>query len=225
MTSDLIFSPVKCEHDFIRLGDKYDGGYVMLDNSFRSSVILGYGVGHTCLFENEVTERFGIKGYIFDHTLEGPPHNMNKERITFIKEGISDNDNEENLKSLQYHIDKYAKDTENIILKIDVEGAEWKSLKNADLSKVSQLLIEFHEMDKDADWDLIKRINDQFYLVNIHGTNCGPMTIVNGKKFPKYIECTWVRKDLINEPIEYKEMNSLNERCDPNKDELEHVLI
>jgi hypothetical protein len=224
MSSDLIFSPVKCEHDFIRLGRPNDGGYVMLDNSFGSSVILGYGVSDDCSFENDVTERFGIKGYIFDHTVERPPPNMNSSKITFIKEGISDTDNEENLKSLQYHIDKYAKDTDNIILKMDVEGAEWKSLKNADLSKVTQLIIEIHDMDK-ADWNLIKKLNDQFFLVNIHGNNYSQMTKIDGKDFPRVIECTYVRKDLITDPVEYREINTLNQKCNSNGDELYHHLI
>lgn len=226
MESDkLIFNPVKCEHDFIRLGRPNDGGYVMLDNSFGSSVILGYGVSDDCSFENDVTERFGINGYIFDHTVDSPPPNMNKERVNFVKEGISDNDNEENLKSLEYHIEKYAKDANNIILKMDVEGAEWKSLKNADLSKVSQLIIEMHDMDTNADWELIKRINDQFYLVNIHGNNHSALTKIDGKDFPQVIECTWVRKDLIKEPVEYRERNSLNNQCNKNTPEFEHYLI
>lgn len=223
-SESLIFNPVKCEHDFIRLGGPNDGGYVMLDNSFGSSVILGYGVSDDCSFENDVTERFGIKGYIFDHTVEGPPTNINKERLTFVKEGISDNDNEKNLKSLEYHIEKYAKDADNIILKMDVEGAEWKSLKNADLSKVSQLIIEMHDMNN-ADWELIKRINDQFYLVNIHGNNHDPLTKIDGKDFPRVIECTWVRKDLINDPVEYRERNLLNNQCSKNTPELDHYLI
>ena len=221
----LIFNPVKCEHDFIRLGSNDDGGYVMLDNSFGSSVILGYGVSDDCSFENDVTERFGIKGYIFDHTIEKPPLNMDKQRITFVKEGISDNDSEENLKSLGYHIDKYARDANNIILKMDVEGAEWKSLKNADLSKVSQLIIEMHDMDTNADWELIKRINDNFYLVNIHGNNNGSIIKINNKDFPQVIECTWVRKDLIKNPIEYKEANPLNKQCTSKKPAIGHYLI
>lgn len=221
--SNRIFNPIKCEHEFIRLGSQNDGGYVILDDSFGSSVVLGYGVSNDCSFENNITERFGIRGYIFDHTIDEPPKNMS-DKITFIKEGISDNDDEKDLKSLEYHIRKYVKDSESIILKMDVEGAEWKSLKNADLSRVSQLIIEFHSMHT-ADWNLIKRLNQQFYLVNIHGNNHSPLVKIHERMFPEVIECTWVRKDLINEPIEYTNMNPLNNRCDPNTEELEHVLI
>ena len=222
-SNDLIFSPVKCEHDFIRLGRENDGGYVMLDNSFGSSVILGYGVSDDCSFENDVTEHFGISGYIFDHTVEGPPQNMNSSKITFVKEGISDTDNEENLKSLEYHMNKYAKD-QDVILKMDVEGAEWKSLKNADLSKVTQLVIEMHNMEN-PDWDIIKKLNERFYLVNIHGNNHSPLITLNDKTFPQVIECTWVRKDLIKDPIEYKEINPLNQKCSRNSDELVFELV
>jgi hypothetical protein len=79
-------------------------------------------------------------------------------------------------------------------------------------------------MDK-ADWNLIKKLNDQFFLVNIHGNNHSHLTKINDKTFPQVIECTWVRKDLINEPVEYRERNSLNNQCNTKLPEFDHYLI
>lgn len=216
------FPQVKCEHNFIRLGRDNDGGYILLDNKFDSSVIFGYGVNDDCSFENDITERFGLKGYIFDHTIENPPPNMN-DRITFVKEGIS-HQNDDLLKTLQYHMDKYAPGNGNIILKIDVEGAEWKSLENADLSRVSQLIIEFHDMHE-ADWDLIDKLNNEFYLVNIHGNNYGGYITLDDNSFPRVIECTWVRKDLIKEPIDHPEFNRSNHPCKRDSEEIKIPFI
>jgi uncharacterized Rossmann fold enzyme len=87
------------------------------------------------------------------------------------------------------------------------------------------LIIEIHWFDKDPDWELLKNINDQFYLVNIHGNNHSQLVKVNDTMFPQVIECTYVRKDLIKEPIEYREPNPLNQKCNNNSDELYFDLI
>lgn len=217
-----IFRPIHTEFPVKRIGRDNDGGYLIVDNKFNTSTILGYGVNDDASFENQLTEHFGINAYVFDHTIEKPPELG--PRVKYVKEGISDCD-EDQLKSLKYHVDKYVpNDGSYYILKMDVEGAEWKSLKNADLSRVSQIILEMHTMDK-ADFDLIKKINRDFYLVSIHGNNYGKYVTAKGKKFPDVIECVWVRKEFIKNPISYDGVHELNMPCNPDTPEMEFELI
>lgn len=218
-----IFRPVYTEYPLIRIGQEGDGGYLIVNNKFNTSLILGYGVNDDASFENQLTEHFGIDAYVFDHTIDKPPE-MGP-RVKYIKEGISDRD-EKDVKSLKYHMDKYLKnDGSFCILKMDVEGAEWKSLKNADLSRVSQIILEMHDMGTEADFDLIKKINTDFYLISIHGNNYGGYCSSRGKKFPKVIECTWVRKEFIHNPVYYDGVHEMNMPCNANEPELEFELI
>lgn len=222
-TTEKIFRPIYPEFEIKRIGRDNDGGYLIVNNKFNTSVILGYGVNDDASFENQITEHFGIDAYVFDHTIENPPELG--PRVKYIKEGISDRD-EKDVKSLKYHMNKYLKDDGTYcILKMDVEGAEWKSLKNADLSRVSQIILEMHDMDTEADFELIKSINKDFYLISIHGNNHSGYGNVKGKKFPQVIECTWVRKEFIKNPVYYDGVHELNMPCYAGHPDMEFELI
>jgi hypothetical protein len=83
---------------------------------------------------------------------------------------------------------------------MDVEGCEWDVLKTADLSRVTQLIIELHDM-QDAPLEVITKLNESFYLAHIHGNNCHnhPWIYIDRvHRMPRYLECTYVRKDLVS---------------------------
>lgn len=179
----------------VRLGPAHDGGYVILDSNFNSKILMGYGVGDNVEFENSFCERYGTKAVCFDHTIDKIPRIGSG--VEYVREGISAVDADP-LYSLATHIARYAPD-QDITLKIDVEGAEWDVLKTADLSRVTQLIIEFHDMHT-APSSIFKKLNNDFYLIHVHGTNFEnqPYVYFNRvQKMPRYIECTYVRKDLV----------------------------
>lgn len=204
-----------------RYGRHEDGGYVIIDDPLGATHILGYGVDKDVSFENELTEAWGLKAHIFDHTISEVPNT--NDSVTYVKEGIGSKD-EDPLFTLETHVKRYVPDGSNFVLKMDVEGAEWDVLRTADLSRVSQLIIEFHELQEDHS-DVIKKIHEMFYLVHIHGNNCHNqpwMYIDRVHVMPRYLECTYVRKDLVNVvPSTQKFPGPLDHKCRKDVPELE----
>lgn len=183
----------------VRVGQERDGGYVMLDSTFGATCMIGYGVDVNVAFDNDFVQKFDIPAFIFDHTIETVP--IMDSRITFTKEGLGTEDAAP-LFTLGTHVSRHVPDGANFILKMDIEGGEWDVLRTADLSRVTQLIVELHDLDK-APLDVIERINQQFYLVHIHGNNYPkqPWVQINRvKRMPVVLECTWVRKDLVTAP-------------------------
>lgn len=206
----------------VRVGENRDGGYVMLDSTFGAACMIGYGVDVNVAFDNDFVTKFGIPAYIFDHTIEAIP--VLNPLITFTPEGVGVKD-EAPLFTLETHVKRHVPDGSQFVLKMDIEGAEWDILRTADLSRVTQLIAELHDLDK-APLDVIERINDQFYLVHVHGNNYPkqPWVQINrSKRMPVVLECTWVRKDLVTAPAPDfgKFPTDLDFRNDDTSDELE----
>jgi hypothetical protein len=205
-----------------RYGRAEDGGYVIYDNPLGATHILGYGVDKDVSFENELTEAWNVNAHVFDHTIDEVP--QTGPRVTYIKEGIGAEDAPP-LFSLENHVKRFVPDGSNFVLKMDVEGAEWEVLMNADLSRVSQLIVEFHDLQDHLSFELFKKLNETFYLVHIHGNNSHnqPWAYINRyHKMPRFIECTYVRKDLVTAvPTTKKFPTPLDAKCREDVPELE----
>ncbi|MCP4134868.1 MAG: hypothetical protein GY754_28090, partial [bacterium] len=100
--------------------------------------------------------------------------------------------------SFTEHIAKNKDENKKLVVKIDIEGAEWDSLlatSDAVLSNINQLGIEFHDLlEGDPKYTaLIKKLKKTFYIVNIHYNNwrCTPKS----KFFPASVnEILFVNK-------------------------------
>jgi hypothetical protein len=220
-----MFHPWNVGIDKVRVGNKNgDGGYVIVDSNFGSKFILGYGVDKDLSFENEITERFNMKGFVFDHTIQEVP-NVSA-NVTYFPEGIGSIDAPP-LFTLESHVRRLIPDGETYILKMDVEGCEWDVLRTADLSRVTQLIIELHEIQS-APADVIEKLNKSFYLAHIHGNNCHNQPwcrLDRIRIIPRYLECTYVRKDLVpNATLDFGEFPIPQDvKCRPDVPELENL--
>jgi hypothetical protein len=181
----------------VRYGPPRDGGYVILDRNFGEKGILGYGVDKDVTFENDLTAKYGIPGWVFDHTItEAPALGPN---VMYIPEGITGGDEAAPLFNLATHVERFIGPVGDYMLKMDVEGAEWDVLRNSDLSRVTQLVLELHDLDI-CPKEVIEKLNKSFYLVHVHGNNCHNQPwywLDRWHRIPRYLECTWVRKDLV----------------------------
>lgn len=193
-----LLTPKSCELPKKRYGPDNDGGYVLIDQQFDVKAIFGYGVGHDVSLENELAEAWNVPAYVFDHTItDVPPLGPNTK---YIKEGITGGEETDELKKFTTHLNQLAPEG-NVLLKIDVEGAEWDVLEREDFSRVTHLIIEYHDLETDTEYKtrLIGKIDDQFDLVHIHGVNCHNQPIFmldRVRAVPRYVECTYIRKGL-----------------------------
>ena len=172
----------------------------MLDSKFDVKAIFGYGVGDNIKFENDLSAYWDVPAHVFDHTIDKlPPLGPN---TRYHKEGIVGKDETDKLKTFSTHLNKIVGPEGNVLLKIDVEGAEWDVLEHEDFSRVTYLVIEYHELETDTakKMKLIDKIDDMFDLVHTHGVNCHNQPIFALDRVtmvPRYIECTYVRKGLV----------------------------
>lgn len=95
-------------------------------------------------------------------------------------------------------------DSDNLILKMDIEGAEWRALLDTPSSilfRFSQIVVEVHAVVSRCSGDaysvmvyFFKHMNKDHQIVHVHANNFGGVAIFGGVFVPDVFEITWVRR-------------------------------
>lgn len=94
-----------------------------------------------------------------------------------------------------------------IFLKMDIEGGEYRIigdiLHHAD--RIEALVIEFHDTKplREVFRSAVKRLQERFDVVHLHGNNCGPLA---PDGFPDFVEITFTKR---REPMRRSRRSSL----------------
>lgn len=189
-------------YELIRLGRDYDGGYIMLDDfDSEEKIAYSFGISRDVSWDKDMASR-GYNVFMYDHTIDSLPEE--NERFHWFKLGISDGStNDSRLKTLEELIaQNHHEDKRDMILKMDVEGAEWGFIENVKpetLNQFSQILFEFHGMNKPnlsaRIPNVLRKLNQTHKLIHLHGQNHGYYVSIGGKIFCNQIEVSYVRKD------------------------------
>ncbi|MPZ37431.1 MAG: glycosyltransferase [Rhizobiales bacterium] len=188
-------------HSKARIGGECDGGYVMIDDLQDVQVCYSFGIGFDVSWDVDMAQR-GATVFQYDHTVAAPrqPHAA----FCFRQIGIApaDGDNMRTLQSL-LNENKHSSDKE-MILKIDVEGAEWDVFDHAPshvLGHFKQIVCEFHGLAelRDRRWceratRVLVKLANTHAPVHVHGNNFGSFNIVDGVPVPDVLEVTYVRR-------------------------------
>ena len=131
-------------------GPKRDGGYVLLNDTESISIAYSIGIDHEISFDKELANE-NISVYMYDHTIYSLL--SNNARFHWKKIGISGISNKKlYTKTLKEMLEENGHLNEkNMILKIDVEYAEWEALLDTPsdiLKKFKYITIEFHFKDE-----------------------------------------------------------------------------
>ncbi len=173
-----------------RFGSRNDGGYLLCDNlSDGIQSAYSYGVGVNDDFGCDVSKRFGVPVHQYDcfdaarPTCNGGTFAFNNQCIGPRPETDKDT---RAFDTLQNQISRNQDAGKRLILKIDVEGAEWESLlatPDAVLDQVDQIAMELHlpvEVSKRAETtivvnerhlEMIRKLKRRFHVVNLHFNN------------------------------------------------------
>ena len=189
--------------NLVRVGNLYDGGYVALDRYFNSNIAYSFGISTDVSWDKYMAEQ-GFDVYMYDHTIEGLPEEH--EKFHWRKIGIAGIYNSESpeLKTFPMLMEENGHtDSKNIILKMDIEGAEWEvfdNLPDDDMTRFDQILIEMHDLNSEENFSVkervLEKLNKTHQLVHIHGNHNEPYVMVKGMVMPNVIECTYVKKGL-----------------------------
>lgn len=198
---------------FCRVGRANDGGYVMLDDFEGKRIAYSFGIADDVSWDLDMANR-GLDVYMYDHTISQLPQMHPK--FHYFQIGLGNENEKDDLhkKTLAQlmkengHMDEYG-----MILKIDIEGAEWDVLRTVDkeiLQHFSQIVFEFHDVivpeNENNIQEALQKLNQTHQLVHVHANNYGSYLLLGGTMLPELIEATYVlRADHEFCPIDAKE--------------------
>lgn len=212
-------------HDLVRIGAQRDGGYVLPKRLLkRTKYLIGLGLCDDWSFEEDFQKQSGARVVCYDHTTT--KNFWRKRFLMDCARLVLKKNKKKSFSSLfdylrykkffdgqeaVHHQQKigYANKTDtdlssiintigsdHLFLKIDIEGAEYRILKQIAHAKARILgfVIEFHDVDILSEHisRFIERIKEHFTVVHIHANNCGG---IDEKCDPLVVEMTWMRND------------------------------
>jgi hypothetical protein len=184
-----------------RFGSAHDGGYLVCDNlGLGVQSAYSYGVGPNDDFGCNVSRRYQVPVHQYDcfdparPSCEGGKTVFHDECVGPRAERIEGRF----FDTLENQIARNGDWGKRLLVKMDVEGAEWDSLFStppAVLDPIDQLVIEMHGVDAWRFVEVVRRLERHFHLVNVHFNNwtCTP----EAAPLPAPVfEALWVHKRL-----------------------------
>lgn len=209
--------------DLIRIGNDFDGGYVVPRCSIDGvGTLVSFGVGSNWTFESCIEELLPtIKIYGFDHTVSLAY--FHKKIVNGFVKGLIRRDFSKHLQPRLNHLLKYFRfwilnrnsthlqiqiTNHNVLkllkkytrnsgfgVKIDIEGGEFEILPRIFeyLQRANFLLIEFHDIEKNRE-NFDFILNELLKFAVIAHMHCNNFDSIGLDGFPKTIELTFVNK-------------------------------
>lgn len=199
-------------NDFMRVGPPFDGGYIMCADGLANSGLGGaysYGIESRDGWGMDVASIFGVPLYEYDCFTTRPPIPCGGCQVRFFPECIQgNNEHKAGYGTLTTHMerngDAVAADG-TLLLKLDVEGAEWDVLAQesaSTLRKFRHINVELHSIYRAiynpvALQAMQNLLAAGFSVVHLHGNNgprIHPLVVTIGQySVPNYLEVTLVR--------------------------------
>jgi hypothetical protein len=195
--------PVTTGKDLIRLGAASDGGYLAPDDLDGIVACFSPGVNQVATFEESIIAR-GIPCYLADASVSSPP--VSSPLIHFDKLFLGVVEDHTTI-TLDRWVKTYAPPEGDLLLQMDIEGAEYPVLLNASeevLKRFRVIILELHEMERLVDplgfkfiSGALDRLLAHFHVVHLHPNNLAPPLNAAGLTIPRLLEVTLVRKDRL----------------------------
>ncbi len=186
----------------VRKGRANDGGYIMSNSGLENAIAYSLGINNDVSWDLAMAT-LGCNVFQYDHTISALPelHPL----FHWFRIGIAASPSSDGmLQPLDLLIEKNGhSDRNDLILKMDIEGAEWDAIEAMSmdtLRQFSQIVIELHNVVNKAS-DLLpkaERVLRKLYSthqpVHIHANNWGSLGFIDGTLIPDTIELTYVRR-------------------------------
>jgi len=200
--------------DLIRLGPDGDGGYLIPDDLRGIEYGFSPGVSTESGFEADLAKR-GLKIYLADYSVDSAA--SNNPNLFFDKKFIGSLSNGEFMTLDEWKNKKIPDYNGDLILQMDIEGAEFEAMMSVSSSLLSQfriMVIEFHFLQElfnrpyfDLSSRVFRKILQSHTVVHIHPNNCCGSVKVPNKwthgsrmeclEIPRVSEFTFYRNDKI----------------------------
>lgn len=187
-------------HQYIRIGRKYDGGYVMCDDFEQHGIAYSFGINDDVSWDLDMAQR-GYEIYQYDHTIDKLP--IENAKFHFYRTGLADSiSHEDCVKTLEEILtDNKHTQEENMILKMDVEGAElgcFEITPSEIIAQFDQIVLEMHGQFFKEHIDrfiaIAQKISATHDVIHVHGNNNGLVYFKDHIAYPCAIEVTFVKR-------------------------------
>jgi hypothetical protein len=161
-----------------RFGEEFDGGYLMCGNLLDGArAAYSYGISGYDGWGCDIAARLSATTHQYDcFNLQQPA--CTKGTTVFHPlciAGEAKVDQEGRIfQSLEQQLADNQHAQSRVIVKMDVEGAEWESLwrtPDAVLQRIDQLVIELHGTDEQRYLDVVRKLKQTFYVAHLHANN------------------------------------------------------
>ena len=167
---------------FERFGSANDGGYLMCENLIEPlDAAYSYGVGPNDDWGCEISRRYHVPVNQYDCFDPARP-SCDGGKFVFHNECVGNrtgNRGPHPFDTLENQLRTNGDIGRHVIIKMDIEGAEWDSLLAAPdelLASIPQIAMEMHGYDDPKIVAVLEKLKRNFYLVNLHFNNwsCTP---------------------------------------------------
>ncbi len=165
-----------------RFGEPHDGGYLLCGN-LLDGVAAGYsyGISGYDQWGCDVATRLRVRVHQYDCFNTNQPACPGGDTM-FHAECVGDAARQEDgrlFDTMQHQFGSNGDAGKRVVVKMDVEGAEWDSLLHAadeTLQRIDQLVIELHFVDDKKFVTVVQRLKRFFHVAHVHFNNfsCTP---------------------------------------------------
>lgn len=182
----------------IRRGGQNDGGYIMLDLPTENALAYSLGISDDVAWDLDMAAA-GCTVYQYDRSITSLP--ITHPNFKWFKLMIGTTTGTITVADAINRNGHEALDS--IILKMDIETAEWDVFHSIDeqtLSKFSQMMVEFHCFLPDSRnliakiEAVLRKLNRTHQIIHVHANNNGCLGIMGGVVIPDTFEVTYVRR-------------------------------
>jgi hypothetical protein len=197
-------------YPLIRIGGSGDGAYLVPDDLKGISRCLSPGVNNFKFFEDELAQSHGIHSDLVDASSDADKFStpIIDDMQTFTKKWLDINFGNESL-SISQWISGLPADSNNLMLQMDIEGAEYRNLlatEDSELKKFHIIVLELHRVAvgfsrprvfRQVMRPLLQKLDKNFICVHAHPNNALGMYPPKalGTNVPRLLEVTFLRKD------------------------------
>jgi hypothetical protein len=121
-------------------------------------------------------------------------------------------------------------DAKDYVLKVDIEGAEWKilsELASSDLVKFRQIILEFHGLNNFLELEeklsALKKLTSTHSPIVVHANNQGSHRFISGMFLPDVLEVTWARTNSYTFHSDWNQ--DIRNLLSPNSPDLPSIWI
>ena len=219
------FRPKSTGKELIRIGGIGDGGYLLPNDLSGISACFSPGVDVSSAFEEELAEKYEIKSFMADFSVDKPP--IDNKFFHFDKKFLG-NKNDEKFIRLEDWVKSNTNDNSDLILQMDIEGAEYEVIIDTPrevFKKFRIMAIEFHSLDMIFNKNAFKmveavfdKLSSDFTVAHIHPNNSRPVINKNSIDIPELLEFTFLRNDrVIHSDKTLSFPHTLDEQCAPHR--------